>query len=130
MWIPKPILSCLATLNRGLREIWYCAMRISREHPNLAKIGHFTWKAKHVLSFPVTLNGHYITLFPWNGIWLLGARKFTHYTNALLSYVTRTLPILLFNICFKTCQFSTFCTLSQPIQGNIRIVPKINVPST
>jgi len=75
MWSPKSILFCLATLNRDLRETWYFTIRISREHQNLAKIWHFTWRAKYVLSFPLTLSHHDSTLFPRIGIWLLGGRQ-------------------------------------------------------
>jgi hypothetical protein len=75
-------------------------MKICRQNPYLAQIGHFSWRPKYVLLVLAKFNQHKSALFEWNGITLQGQpKRYKHFANAPQCYVTRTLPVLLFNDC-------------------------------
>ena len=83
--------------------------KICRETPNLWKMGknmgHFTWRPKYVLSFPVALCHHNSALFQWDGIRLLEQpTRYKCYANVEECYVVRTLSILLLKHCSPAMQ--------------------------
>ena len=85
-----------------IREIWCWKLlwksvgKIQIWLKSGGRLGHFTWRLKHLLLLPATLNLHKGAFFDWNGTRMFGwSRRYKHYANAPHCYVTRILTVLL-----------------------------------